>query len=54
LGCTAEIMQTRKIANGDTSADRQLARFASASATGTPPSAALVDVVDGLIEETRG
>ncbi len=53
LGCSAEIMHTRTIASGDTSADRQLARFASATACGKAHSAALVEVVDGLIEETR-
>ncbi len=53
LGCTAEIAHTRAIAAGNTSADRQLARFASATADGKDRRTALVEVVDGLIDETK-
>jgi carboxylate-amine ligase len=53
LGCTAEVQHTRTIVAGGTSADRQLATFSAAIAAGKAQGAALVDVVDGLIEETR-
>lgn len=53
LGCTTEVAHTRTIAAGDTSADRQLARFAAVCAQGKDRHAALVEVVDGLIDETK-
>ena len=53
LGCRAEIEHARTIRERGTSAHRQLAVFAAARAAGADKTAALRQVVDWLIEETR-
>jgi glutamate---cysteine ligase / carboxylate-amine ligase len=52
FGCTAEIAHARSIVAGGTSADRQLARYDAIKKLGGSEQAALVAVVDGIIEET--
>jgi carboxylate-amine ligase len=52
FGCAKEIAHARTIVQRGTSADRQLARFEAVKALGGTEQAALVAVVDGLIEET--
>jgi glutamate---cysteine ligase / carboxylate-amine ligase len=52
LGCRVELAHTRAIARSGTSADRQLAVFAAARATGEDHAAAQRLVVDSLIAET--
>jgi len=52
FGCTAEVAQARNILARGTGADRQLARYETAKALGASDDAALVAVVDGIIEET--
>jgi len=52
FGCVAEIAHARNIVQRGTSADRQLARFDAVKALGGTEQAALVAVVDDLIEET--
>ena len=52
LGCTAEIAHARRIVAEGTSADRQLASFERALATGSSHKAALEAVVDDLVSET--
>jgi carboxylate-amine ligase len=53
LGCVAEVAHARVIVAEGTSADRQLARFAAVQALGGTEQAALVAVVDGIIDDTR-
>jgi carboxylate-amine ligase len=52
FGCVAEIAHARTILARGTSADRQLARYDAVRAFGGSEQAALVAVVDGIIEET--
>jgi carboxylate-amine ligase len=52
FGCGAEVARARKIVERGTSADRQLARFEAVKGLGGSEQAALVAVVDGIIEET--
>jgi glutamate---cysteine ligase / carboxylate-amine ligase len=52
FGCLAEIAHTREILARGTSADRQLAVFDRALATGASRAGALAAVVDWLIAET--
>jgi carboxylate-amine ligase len=52
LGCVPEVERARRIAAEGTSADRQLAVFASATDAGRSKEDALRDVVDHLIAET--
>ena len=52
FGCVAEIAHARTIVQRGTSADRQLARFETVKALGGTEQAALVAVVDEIIEET--
>jgi carboxylate-amine ligase len=52
FGCTAEIAHARTIVQRGTSADRQLARYESVKKLGGSEQAALVSVVDGIVEET--
>ena len=52
FGCVAEIAHARTIVERGTSADRQLARFETVKALGGTDQAALVAVVDEIIEET--
>lgn len=52
FGCVAEVAQARTILERGTSADRQLARYEAAKALGASDEAALIAVVDGIIEET--
>jgi glutamate---cysteine ligase / carboxylate-amine ligase len=52
LGCSAEIAHTRVIVRDGTSADRQLAVFAAAVASGNSKETALRNVVDHLVAET--
>jgi carboxylate-amine ligase len=52
FGCAKEIAHARTIVQRGTSADRQLARFDQVKALGGTDQAALVAVVDELIEET--
>jgi carboxylate-amine ligase len=52
FGCVKEIAHARIIVQRGTSADRQLARFEAVKALGGTEQAALVAVVDDLIEET--
>jgi len=49
----AEVARVRDIVKKGTSADRQLARFEAVKALGGTEQAALVAVVDGIIEDTR-
>jgi carboxylate-amine ligase len=53
LGCVAEVAHARIIVAEGTSADRQLARFAAVQTLGGTEQAALVAVVDGIIDDTR-
>ena len=53
LGCTAEVAHARTILQRGTSADRQLARYEAVKALGGTEEAALIAVVDELIEETQ-
>ncbi len=52
LGCSADVARARHIVNEGTSADRQLARFEAVKALGGSEDAALVSVVDGIIDDT--
>ncbi len=52
FGCVAEVARARDIVKEGTSADRQLARFEAVKELGGSEDAALVSVVDGIIEET--
>jgi carboxylate-amine ligase len=52
FGCLAEVSHAREILSRGTSADRQLAVFARALATGAARAEALAAVVDWLIAET--
>jgi carboxylate-amine ligase len=52
FGTTAEVQHARTILKRGTSADRQLARFEEAKALGGDDHAALVAVVDEIVEET--
>jgi carboxylate-amine ligase len=52
FGCTAEVAHARTIVQRGTSADRQLARYDAIKKLGGSEEAALVAVVDGIIEET--
>jgi glutamate---cysteine ligase / carboxylate-amine ligase len=52
FGCTAEVAHARTIVASGTSADRQLARYDAIKKLGGSEQAALVAVVDGIIEET--
>ncbi len=52
FGTTAEVQHARNILKRGTSADRQLARFGEAKALGGSDHAALVAVVDEIVEET--
>ena len=54
LGCLSDVLGARRILAEGTSADRQLACFASAVAAGATRQEALEVVVDHLIAETRG
>jgi len=51
--CSAEIAHVRTILQRGTSADRQLARYEEAKALGGTEHAALIAVVDELVEETQ-
>ena len=52
FGCTAEVAHARTIVARGTSADRQLARYDAIKKLGGSDQAALVAVVDGIMEET--
>ena len=52
FGCTAEVAHARTILQRGTSADRQLARYEAVKALGGSERAALIAVVDELVEET--
>ncbi len=52
FGCTAEVAHARTIVQRGTSADRQLARYDAVKKLGGSEQAALVSVVDGIVEET--
>jgi carboxylate-amine ligase len=52
FGCTAEVAHARTIVARGTSADRQLARYDAVKKLGGSEQAALVAVVDGIMEET--
>jgi carboxylate-amine ligase len=52
FGCEAEMTHARTIVKRGTSADRQLARYEAVKALGGTEQAALMAVVDGIIEET--
>ncbi|MGH6864679.1 MAG: carboxylate-amine ligase [Methyloceanibacter sp.] len=52
FGCVAEVGHARTILRRGTSADRQLARFEAVKALGGTEQAALVAVVDEIVEET--
>jgi carboxylate-amine ligase len=52
FGCTAEVAHARTILARGTSADRQRARYDAIKKLGGSEQAALVAVVDGIIEET--
>jgi carboxylate-amine ligase len=52
FGCTAEVVRVREIIKQGTSADRQLARFEAVKGLGGTEQAALVAVVDGIIDDT--
>jgi carboxylate-amine ligase len=52
FGCAAEMAHARTIVARGTSADRQLARYDAVKKLGGSEKAALVAVVDGIIEET--
>jgi carboxylate-amine ligase len=53
FGCTAEVSHARTILQRGTSADRQLARYEEVKALGGTDHAALVAVVDEIMEETQ-
>jgi len=53
FGCTAEVAHARTILQRGTSADRQLARYEAVKALGGTEEAALIAVVDEIIEETQ-
>ncbi len=52
FGCVAEVSRARDIVKEGTSADRQLARFEAVKGLGGSEQAALVAVVDGIIDDT--
>jgi len=52
FGCTAELAHARTILRRGTSADRQLARYEAVKTLGGSEHAALVAVVDEIVEET--
>jgi carboxylate-amine ligase len=52
FGCVAEVAHARTIVERGTSADRQLARFDAVKELGGTEEAALIAVVDGIVEET--
>ena len=52
FGCTSEVAHARTILQRGTSADRQLARYGAVKALGGSEHAALVAVVDEIVEET--
>ena len=52
FGCVAEVAHARYIVQNGTSADRQLARFEAVKGLGGSEQAALVAVVDGIIDDT--
>jgi carboxylate-amine ligase len=52
FGCVAEVKQAREILTRGTSADRQLARFEAVKELGGSEQAALVAVVDGILDDT--
>jgi carboxylate-amine ligase len=52
FACTAELARVREIVERGTSADRQLARFEAVKGLGGTEQAALVAVVDGIIDDT--
>jgi len=52
FGCTAEVAHARTIIQRGTSADRQLARYDAVKALGGTEQAALIAVVDEIVEET--
>jgi glutamate---cysteine ligase / carboxylate-amine ligase len=52
FGCTAEVGRARVIIKDGTSADRQLGRFEAVKGLGGTEQAALVAVVDGIIDDT--
>jgi carboxylate-amine ligase len=52
FGCSAEVAHARTILQRGTSADRQLARYEAVKALGGSEHAALVAVVDEIVEET--
>jgi carboxylate-amine ligase len=54
LGCAPEVARTRVIAADGTSADRQLAIFAEARASGSSTATALAAVVDWMAQATAG
>lgn len=53
LGCLADVERARGIVAAGTSADRQLATYRASIAAGRSHQDALVDVVDGLIGDTK-
>ena len=53
FGCEPEIAHVRTILQRGTSADRQLARYEEVKALGGSEHAALIAVVDEIVEETR-
>ena len=50
--CVADVARAREIVKEGTSADRQLARFEAVKGLGGTEQAALVAVVDGIIDDT--
>jgi carboxylate-amine ligase len=52
FGCVAEVKHAREILARGTSADRQLARFEAVKELGGSEQAALVAVVDGILDDT--
>jgi glutamate---cysteine ligase / carboxylate-amine ligase len=52
FGCVAEVKHARQILERGTSADRQLARFEAVKELGGSEQAALVAVVDGILDDT--
>jgi carboxylate-amine ligase len=50
--CVPEVTRVRDIVKEGTSADRQLARFEAVKTLGGSEQAALVAVVDGIIDDT--
>jgi carboxylate-amine ligase len=53
FGCSAEVAHARTILQRGTSADRQLARYEAVKALGGTEEAALIAVVDEIVEETQ-